>query len=320
MTTVLRLLFEILFSLLHGLVIYVVREINMKTKFIIAVLRLLSWIPLPILHGLAIIIGYFLYWLPNTLKRTATINLSLCFPEMSLKERQILLRKSLIESVKTALEMGAMWFWSVERLNKLDKGVVGFERWQTLCKQGKGVIALTPHIGQWEFLGIFSQQYIAMTSLYRPPKMADLDAFLVKVRNRSGNTLVPTTSSGVRALYTSLKKGYMAGILPDQDPGSSGVFAPFFGIEANTMTLITKLAQRTHAAVIIAYAERLPWGRGFVTHIYEIDSKEITDPDPIVATTALNKAIERCVREKPEQYQWVYKRFKKRPKGEKKVY
>ncbi len=292
----------------------------MKTKLIIAILRILSWIPLPILHGLAVIIGHFLYWLPNTLKRTAKINLSLCFPEMSLKERQKLLRKSLIESVKTALEMGAMWFWSIERLNRLNKGIIGLEQMLTLSQQAKGVIALTPHLGQWEFLGLLGQQHISMTSLYRPPKLADLDDFLVKVRKRTGNTLVPTTTFGVKALYTALKKGNMASILPDQDPGASGVFAPFFGIEANTMTLITKLAQRTHSPIIIAYAERLPWGQGFITHIHEIDSQEISDSDSIIAANALNKAIEHCVREKPEQYQWAYKRFKKRPEGEKKIY
>ncbi len=292
----------------------------MKTKFIIAILRILSWIPLPVLHGLAIIMGQCLYCLPNPLKRTAKINLSLCFPEMSLKERQILLRKSLIESVNTALEMGAMWFWPIERLNKLNKGVIGFEHWQTLCQQGKGIISLTLHLGQWEFLGLLSQQYIATTCLYRPPKLADLDDFLVKARKRMGNTLVPTTVFGVKSLYTSLRQGNMAGILPDQDPGNSGVFAPFFGIEANTMTLVTKLAQRTHSPITIAYAERLPWGRGFISHIYEVDRQEITDSDPIIASRALNKAIEDCVRKKPEQYQWVYKRFKKRPKGDKKVY
>ena len=291
-----------------------------KSKLIIAALKVLSWLPLPLLHGLAVIIGLALYWLPNSLQRTAAINLKLCFPELTDSERKQLLRKSLIESVKTALEMGAMWFWPVERLNRLNKGIIGFELWQELYNEGKGVIALTPHIGQWEFLGLFSQQYTSMTSLYRPPRLTDLDDFLVSVRKRTGNTLVPTTAFGVKALYASLKKGNMAGILPDQDPGAGGVFAPFFGTQANTMSLVTKLAQRTHSPVIIAYAERLPWGRGYITHIHAVDSKEITDADPVVAATALNQAIERCVREQPEQYQWLYKRFKKRPPGEQKIY
>jgi len=159
-----------------------------------------------------------------------------------------------------------------------------------------------------------------MTSLYRPPKLTELNDFLVSARRRTGNTLVPTTAFGVKALYASLKKGNMAGILPDQDPGPSGIFAPFFGIQANTMSLVTKLAQRTHAPVIIAYAERLSWGRGFITHIHAVDSQEITDANSVAAASALNRAVELCVREKPEQYQWIYKRFKKRPQGEQKIY
>lgn len=291
-----------------------------KSKIIIASLRILSWIPLPLIHGLGHIIGLFVYWIPNSLKKVAAINLQLCFPQMTAAERQKVLRQSLIESIKTGLEMGAMWFWSIERLNSLDKGIKGLEIWQEAYQKGNGVIALTPHIGQWEFLGLFSQKYAPMTSLYRPPKLTDLNEFLINARKRTGNTVVPTTPSGVRALYGSLKKGHMAGILPDQDPGKTGIFAPFFGIQANTMNLITKLAERTHAPVIIAYAERLPWGRGYITHIHSVDHTNITNPDPVLAASALNKAIENCVREKPTQYQWIYKRFKKRPQGEASFY
>ncbi len=291
-----------------------------KSKIIIHSLRVLSWIPLPVIHGLGSIIGSLIYWLPNNMRRVAFINLKLCFPELSVKERKHLLRQSLIESTKTALEMGAMWFWPLERLNRLDKGVQGLEVWQEAYQQGNGVIALTPHIGQWEFLGLFGQKYVPMTSLYRPPRLADFDEFLTNARKRTGNTLVPTNPFGVRMLYGSLKKGNMAGILPDQDPGNGGVFAPFFGIQANTMTLITKLAERTHSPVIIAYAERLPRGRGYITHIHAVDSEGILNKDPVIAAGALNKAVEKCVRENPVQYQWLYKRFKKRPKGEDNLY
>ncbi len=291
-----------------------------KSKIIINGLRILSWIPLPVLYVFSLVIGSLIYWLPNKMSKVAAKNLELCFPELSTKERNHLLHQSLRQSVNTTLEMGAMWFWPIERLNRLDKGVIGHEVWQEAYQHGKGVIALTPHIGQWEFLGLFAQKYVAMTSLYRPPRLADFDEFLVNARRRMDNTLAPTTPLGVRMLYGSLRKGKMAGILPDQDPGNGGVFAPFFGIEANTMTLITKLAERTHSSIIIAYAERLSWGRGYITHIHAVDSEGILNPDPVLAAGALNKAIEVCIREQPTQYQWIYKRFKKRPAGEDKFY
>jgi len=291
-----------------------------KSTLIIAGLKILSWLPLPLLHGLAFIIGQLLYWLPNKLKKTAQTNLVLCFPNDSIEKRQQLLRKTLIESIKTALEMAAMWFWSIERLNKLNKGINGLEVLQTAIQENKGVIALTPHIGQWEFLGLLSYHYSPMTSLYRPPRLKELNEFLVNARKRTGNSLVPTTAFGVKSLYSSLKKGHMAGILPDQDPGNSGIFAPFFGIQTNTMSLVTKLAQRTDASIVIAYAQRLPWGQGYVTHIHPVNREGIIDKDPLLATGALNKTIEQCILECPEQYQWIYKRFKKRPENEAKIY
>lgn len=112
----------------------------------------------------------------------------------------------------------------------------------------------------------------------------------------------------------------MTGILPDQNPGNGGVFAPFFGIEANTMTLVHKLAEKTGAGIVIAYADRLPRGQGFITRIHPVDEQGILNREPVAAATALNQAVEMCVREQPTQYQWTYKRFKKRPEGEEKLY
>ncbi len=291
-----------------------------KSQLAIAGLRFLSWFPLSILHGIGVVIGSILYLLPNNSKKIAQQNLDLCFAELAPQVRRQLLRQSLIESSKTLLEMGPMWFWPLTRMWKLDKGITGRENIDSIRAQGRGVIALTPHLGQWEFLGMLAQSIAPMTSLYRPPKLKEFDQFLIEARLRTGNTLAPTSTSGVKQLYKTLRKGQMTGILPDQDPGNSGVFAPFFGINANTMTLVHKLAKKTGAGIVIAYAERLPWGRGFITRIHPVNEQAILDKDPIKAASALNQAVEMCVREQPAQYQWTYKRFKKRPEGEQKLY
>ncbi|MCU7835151.1 MAG: lysophospholipid acyltransferase family protein [gamma proteobacterium symbiont of Taylorina sp.] len=290
----------------------------MKSKTIIAILHLLSWLPLPLVHGLAFIIGLLLYWFPNSLRKVAAKNLQLCFPELSDNERKTLLRQSLIENCKTMLEMGTLWLWSEQRIQLLNKGVAGLEIWQAATQKGHGIIFATPHLGAWEYAGLFDQT--PLTILYRPPKLTDFGAFMLKARTRTGNTMVPTTASGVKTLYKNLKKGGWAAILPDQDPDSGGIFAPFFGIQSNTMNLINKLAQRTGAEVIFVYAERLSWGRGYVMNFHACDQKEITDPNPVKAAAALNKGVEACVRNLPAQYQWTYKRFKKRPEGETKIY
>lgn len=290
----------------------------MKSKIIIALLYFLSWFPLPLVHGLAFIFGTLLYLFPNSLKKTAAKNINICLPELSQHERKQLLRQTLVENSKTILEMGTLWLWSNTRLQKLNKGVVGLENWQNAIDKAKGIIFATPHLGSWEYAGFFDQT--PLTILYRPPKLTSFGDFMLKARMRTGNILIPTTASGVKTLYKNIKKGGWAAILPDQEPGSTGVFAPFFGIQTNTMNLVNKLAQRTGAEVVFVYAERLSWGRGYIMHFLDCDQQAMTDPDPIKAASELNRGVELCVRQLPAQYQWTYKRFKKRPEGESKIY
>lgn len=120
----------------------------------------------------------------------------------------------------------------------------------------------------------------------------------------------------MRTLYRRLAAGGVVGILPDQQPKQGeGEFAPFFGIEALTMVLVPRLAERTGATVLFAFAERLPRGAGFRIHLLPAPDG-IADPDLRVACTALNAGVESCVRVAPEQYQWHYKRYSNRPAGQ----
>ena len=112
-----------------------------------------------------------------------------------------------------------------------------------------------------------------------------------------------------------LRDGGVVGILPDQQPKvGDGEFVPFFGKDALTMTLLGRLAARTGATVLFAYCERIGAGPEFALHV-EAAPAAITDPDPVVATTALNAAVERIARRDPAQYQWTYKRWRWRPVG-----
>jgi KDO2-lipid IV(A) lauroyltransferase len=109
-------------------------------------------------------------------------------------------------------------------------------------------------------------------------------------------------------------------MLPDQDPGQGGgVFAPFFGISANSMVLLGRLARKTGAAVFFGYCERLPGTRGYRFHFLPAPAG-IDDPDPQVAAAAMNRGVEACVRALPDQYQWSYRRFRNRPPGEAGIY
>jgi Kdo2-lipid IVA lauroyltransferase/acyltransferase len=141
---------------------------------------------------------------------------------------------------------------------------------------------------------------------------------VLKGRTRFGAQLVPTDTKGVRALFQALAANELVLILPDQDPrDSGGIFAPFFGIQANTMTLASRLAQKSGAIPVLAIAERLSWGRGFRMHYLplEIDEKSLEGH-----VAAINRAVEQAIRCYPEQYQWSYKRFRTRPEGEGEIY
>ena len=130
---------------------------------------------------------------------------------------------------------------------------------------------------------------------------------------------MPSDAGGVRSLYQTLREGGVVAILPDQEPGAGGgVFAPFFGIEAQTMLLLSRLARKTGAAVFFGYCERLPGGRYRMR--FHAAGPDIADSDPRTAATALNRGVEACVRECPAQYAWSYRRFRTRPPGEPPLY
>jgi len=143
------------------------------------------------------------------------------------------------------------------------------------------------------------------------------EAFLRLVRADAARvTQVRAEGPGVRTLFKRLREGGVVGILPDQQPkAGDGDFAPFFGIDALTMTLLPRLAARSGAAVLFAWCERIGEGAPqFALHVEPADPA-LSGPDLVQALVAMNAHIERIARRNPAQYQWTYKRFKIRPPG-----
>lgn len=292
----------------------------MQALFAKLAIHLLALVPFRISYALGTVLGYLAYLIPNSLHKPTRINIELCFPELNEQQRARLIKQSFIELGRVAVETGALLLWSKHRTLNLVKKVSGEELIQQAFNKGKGIIIAAPHLGAWEMIGLYCSSKNSMTSLYRPLRMERLNPFVRKARQRMGATLVPTDASGVRALYKAVAKNQMIGILPDQDPGDEGgVFAPFFGVPANTMTLLPRLMQKTGAAVIFSYAERLPRGQGFHVHFLPAPADARTD-ELQQAAASLNLGVENCVRQSPAQYQWSYKRFKTRPPGETRFY
>jgi len=291
-----------------------------RQAFFAGLLRLTAGLPLPQAHGIGSMLGWMLWWVPNDLRRIAARNLSLCFPELPAIEHDRLLRRDLLETGKLLLELGPLWFWRGERVLALVQGPVpGEEALTAAVRQKQGAILLTPHLGAWEMAGLYYSSRHPLTILYRPSRLG-LDELSVRGRGRLGGKVVATDARGVRTLLTSLRNGEVLGILPDQDPGDEGgVFAPFFGIAASTMTLVSRLALKTGVPVFLTWAERLPRGRGYALHLRALP--EVTAAASLdESVAALNRGVEAAVRSLPTQYLWAYKRFKTRPPGEPKLY
>jgi KDO2-lipid IV(A) lauroyltransferase len=222
-------------------------------------------------------------------------------------------RRAIAEAGKLATELP--WLWLRPRAQKLPKiQWQGVEHLEAALALGKGVVFMTPHVGSFEVVpqahaARFSEKYGAMTILYKPSKFAWLDGLLKAARSAPGLEAAPTTTAGVRVILKSLKQGRVVGMLPDQVPGEGqGVWAPFFGRPAYTMTLALRLARQTGAPMLVALGDRLPWGRGYVIHVQPLQIP--LDQGDAVAATALNAAMETLIRQRPGMYLWSYARYK----------
>lgn len=289
---------------------------SLRSVFIKAVLHTTALMPLPLAHFFGAGLGWLMILLPNRSREIARINIRACFPELCESGQAHLVKNSLIEMGKTLMETGILWLGSQSRFERLVKKIDGEQLIETGLNQGKGVIVIAPHIGNWEAVGIYCAERYPMVSLYKPPKMTALDKIVRGARQRSGAALVPTDVQGVKALYKALAENKLTGILPDQDPkGGKRNFAPFFGIQANTMVLLSRLARKTGAMPVLVFAERLPRGKGFHMH-FETVPEGIADANLSTSIQVLNQLVESLVRRYPDQYQWAYKRFNKRPEDE----
>ena len=277
--------------------------------------RLIGVLPLRAVHLVATALACAASVLPTRERQVSEVNLGIAFPDLDAAARRRLVRKSMIDTAKTFAEGSAIWSWSRERILAHIGDVSGEERVREAIDSGRGVILAAPHLGNWELVGMYCSASYSLTGLYQKPRLLELESLFKASRERFGAKLVPAGLGAVRTLTRALKRGEMIAILPDQDAGSGlGVFVPFFGEPANTMTLLPRLAARTGALVVIAYAERMTGSRGFHMHFVPA-SEEIYGDDIERAAASMNQDVERRVRDLPEQYLWSYKRFRIRPPG-----
>jgi len=265
-------------------------------------------------------IGWMLWIMPNPLRRKAMQTLQLATTLFDEKSGRKFLRSTLIETGKSATELCKIWAGEPAAAVALVREVRGEELFDAAVRSGRGLIIAAPHLGCWELLNFWLCSRTPIAIAYRPPRQTAIEPLLIKVRGALAAEQVRAEgAAGVRILFKRLLAGGVVGILPDQQPkAGEGEFAPFFGTPALTMVLLSRLARRSGATVLFAFAERLPKGAGFRVHFLPA-AADIADADVVTAVNALNRGVEDCVRLAPEQYQWAYKRYSIRPPAEAKA-
>ncbi len=265
--------------------------------------RCLSVLPLWLLHAMGYALGWVAYLGSGVYRSRFVSNAQ----QAGYSAGQV--RAAIGHAGRMTAEVPRLWMGARVPLQWVNAPEVG-----ALYQAGKGVLFLTPHIGSFEVTAqAWSERYAPqlgdITVLYRPARKAWLARLIALSRNRPGVVAVPTTLSGVKQLIKSLKSGRAVFLLPDQVPPEGlGMWSPFFGRDAYTMTLAARLAQQTAATVFLLWGERLPWARGYRLHFSAL--KEPLPDDLPQAVAQINCAMEDLIRQCPTQYLWGYARYK----------
>jgi len=278
--------------------------------------RLLACLPLRANHALGALMGRMVWFLAPRYRHRVLDNLRNSGIAADRAAVMRLARANAAEIGKGATELA----WALFRANDataLVRTRVGWDAVERLRAAKKPILFITPHLGSYDIAGRYLWQHLPILAMYRPHKIGWIDALLREGRNRGaapdGTNVAPATMAGVRMVLRHLRNGGCTVVLPDQVPGrGEGEWVPFFGRPAYTMTLPARLQQASGAAVVFCYARRLPAAEG-----YELHLEALADPLPDDRTAAariVNDAVEKLIRECPEQYLWGYNRYK-RPAG-----
>ena len=267
-------------------------------------LRLAARLPLSWLHSAGAALGWLVYWCSPTYSARLRENLHASGVCAGDAQCAPVLRAAIAAAGQGVTDVAAVWLGADETGARL---VVECERWnivEAARARGNGVIFLTPHLGCFEISALYGARHMPLTVLSRPPKLGWIEPLMIAGRSRWQAVVAPANLRGVRMLYKALARGEAVGLLPDQAPGvGEGVWVDFFGGPAYTMTLVRRVEHARGAAMIMAFAERLPAGRGYRLHREALRAGDFGE-------AALNRAVEAQVRQCPGQYLWSYNRYK----------
>lgn len=292
---------------------------KLKGAIAIGLLRAIALLPWSAVQGLGRFAGWLMYKVPNKSREVARINLQKCFPQLSQAELEQLLRKNLQNIGQSFTESACAWIWPPHKTLRLIHQVEGLELLQQARAEGKAIVGITSHLGNWEVLNHYYCEHGGNPIIfYRPPKLKALDDLLAKQRTQMGNRVAPSTKEGIISVIKEVRRGGAVGIPADPEPSrSAGVFVPLLASTALTSKFVPGMltGKQDSVAAIFLHAIRLPKGSGFKV-ILEAAPDAMYQAPIEDATAAMSKVLESYLQQWPEQYMWTMKRFRRRPEGE----
>ncbi|MDO4449467.1 MAG: lipid A biosynthesis acyltransferase [Moraxella sp.] len=277
---------------------------------------LLKIVPMSILSLLAQFVAFFLcLFKNNSLYRSTNINIMLVRPTLSDSERQNLAKKSITNQLISTVDSAKCWVmppaWSINQI----KHVHHYEILKKALDNPNGLLIIAPHIGTWEMMNAWVAKHKPLTIMYKPTGNADMDILVRQGREKLNATLVPTDTTGVKAIFKALKGGGCSVILPDHVPDRhGGEIVPFFDVPTLTGTLAPKLISKTNCALVgLACIKEKD---GFHIYCYDLNDEKLYNKDPIISTIALNRSMETMINAHFTHYMWGYRRFKYTPIAE----
>ena len=272
-------------------------------------------VPLSVLQMLARFVAWIILRMPSaSIMRTVKINMALIAPTLSHLQKQALTKEIIYHQCLTSIESIKSWAmppdWSIAQIRDVHNKDILLDG----LASPNGMLAIVPHLGTWEMMNAWLNQFGSPTIMYKPVKGDITNNFILQGRARLNATLVPTDGSGVKAVFKTLKQGGFSIVLPDHVPDpSGGVIVPFFGIETLTSTLASKLASKTKCALVGLACIRRDDGHGFDIYCYKLDDPALYDRNTETAAYALNLAMQRMIEDNYSHYMWGYRRFKHIP-------
>jgi KDO2-lipid IV(A) lauroyltransferase len=297
---------------------YLLNPKNWLIIIVYGLIRLLILLPYPVLMKLGTLIGVLMYHLLRKGRKTIEINIKLCFPHLSLKEQQKLVKKNMISYGKGLFETTLSWWAPDKKIANLYT-INGLQDGYNAAKNSRGIILLCAHFTMLELTGrmLSMQVKIPGHAMYRKFKNPLLNHLINKNREKYCNNMI--SNKNVAGIFKSLANNHGVWYAPDENCRNNMVFVPFFGVPAATTTATSRIAKISGSKVIPFFVYRKENDKGYVLNILPaLDN--FPSGDEYQDTFRINKLIEDAVKQHPDQYIWMRRRFRTRPQGEPDIY